>query len=134
MTDNNIRDIAERLQFEVRQSEDHDCGMSRDILALCAHVLTPTGHTIASLCDMIVRLIGKLRESETDSQSDQEEIARFRDGLEEIVAGSVRRFSLDLPPENLQSLRDHDSGARLAWSVAEKIARAALGQPKEEKV
>lgn len=53
-------------------------------------------------------------------------IERLRAALTEIVSKCDGKFSLDNPSDVASRLRDHEYGCRLAWSVAARIARAAL--------
>lgn len=95
-----------------------------------------SGHHDADLINQIAELQAELKYLASvrdgaieDREHLVKEIARLREALEGIVAGAENRFSQDHPSNEYQGLMDHDSGARLTWSAAAKLAKAALAAP-----
>lgn len=63
-------------------------------------------------------------------RSSEAEKAELRKAMERIVEKSDNCFAADMPPMELENVRDYEEGRRLSYSVVSRIARQALsGSP-----
>lgn len=88
-------------------------------------VLIDIDKEVVRLTESFRDTVGAYREELWAAQA---EAGKLKAGLERIIEAANKRFSQESPTAEFQSLRDHDSGARLAWSWAARIARDAINE------
>lgn len=125
MTDERLKQIRRVSTGKWTISQGYEKELLDEITRLNL-ALTARDAELEDLRGYAVIAINKFGECDRKLTARDEAIQKAEEALESICRKSEVCFSADPPPQDLQSIRDHDAGRRLSYAVCARIAHKAL--------